>query len=197
MRWTSWLVVGILALDARTGAAQEWHARVSGEFPAATAAIQAGSPIPGRNQAQFFSGYGVELGAERELRRGLTAGVSVFAAGGLAPGACESDLVGSDSCDDPFGRSVGAFAIARQYVPRSITGAHVVATIGAGIQAFDAFYLGRHFSTTGPAALYGLEAETGRLWRMAFAVGARGNLVVDPKGSPLQLTTLTIGLRAR
>jgi hypothetical protein len=191
------LAIACILGISQTGRAQsQWHRRFSVEFAAETAAIQSGHYLAS-DLATFFAGYGFESGVEREVRRGLTAGISLSATAGLAPGACASDLVRYDTCDDPKGRSIGAFATLRQYIPRSVHGAHLAANAGAGMLGFDGFFVGRRVKAFGPAIEYGAEAETGALWRVSFMVAFRGHLVADAKDTPLQVNALSFGFRAR
>jgi hypothetical protein len=178
-----------LTAEARSQAT--WETRLSAGFPAATAVFRHG------NRSQFFAGYSFEVAAERALGRGLAAGASLVATGGLAPGVCESDLVTYDTCDDPLGRGAGVFATLRQFVPRSLSGAHLAGEAGMGFFIFNAFYRGKETKASGPTWYALAEAETGRLWRLSCTTGVRAQMIFDLFGSPVLVNTWTLGVRAR
>jgi hypothetical protein len=184
----------VIAARVAPGQAAGWDSRVSIERPFWTAAVGAG------RLAQYFTGYGAELGTERELRPGQTIGASVVLMRRLNDGplACETgDQSAADDCGYPLGNSSGFFAEFRQYVPRTRSGARLAATLGLGLYEFDGYDRGNRVEAYGPALLYGGEFASPTLWDLSLVLNVRAHLVVDPTASPLHVTTMSVGLRAR
>jgi hypothetical protein len=190
-----WLALGLLSIAAPASAQHLWRPRASVELPYWTAAVGGPSTSFFGKTAQFMGGFGLELAAERDVARGLSAGASAVVMERMWPNIYGCETGGFDECGDPLAHSIGVFGTIRQYLPRSSSGAHLAAMLGAGFYRFGGEYLGRHLDTSGPALLYGAEGETPSVMRLSAVASIRAQYVVDPTASPLHVTTVTLGIR--